>query len=229
MVSLEVFLAWVLQEGAPPSTLRARMQRLLLVLEDIVVQLPASSVQVERQHANIQLDASAHRFVPKRPGAIQADSYIMSCVLEHADLFRHVDQEVLGSGARRRRVSAAMRNRKVDSAAPGEGLSMRRAGLTEEGTVKGRPGLLKGLLCESELCWRSLFSLVLYLHLVPALTQSLCLCRSNPLFQKAWSIPCCLRSVRCGSARKEQTKTRRVSGFNAFQQKHKRLGIITRL
>ena len=128
--------------------MRMRMLRFRLLLEDILAQLPASSVQVERQHANVQLDASAHRMAPQRPSTIQANSYLMNCILEHSELFRNIDSEIVGKGTKRKRVQTTLRGRVVDSAAPANGLR-RSTCFTDEGHVRGRNGLLKGLLPSS--------------------------------------------------------------------------------
>ena len=119
-----------------------RMTRFQAVLFDLLQDLPCSSVEVERSHANMQTD---HHSAPKRPSTVQADTYVAHAVLEHNLVSRHLELEIFGSKGKKK-VRRVLQGRKVETTAPGNGLTMRRPHLTEEGTVRGRKGLLKGML-----------------------------------------------------------------------------------
>ena len=113
-------------------------------MRDILLQGPASSVEVEKQHANLQTDAEAKKSVGRRAHTIQKDSYIMSCCLEHSSTLAGVMTETLGKT--KKKVMRVFRNaRLLDSSAPA-GLRVARSKMGEQGHVKGRPGLLKGML-----------------------------------------------------------------------------------
>ena len=140
----QVFLGWVLADGISEEVKVKRMTRLRLVLADVLLELPASTVEVERSHANLQTDASPHKHNPKRPSNVQLDSYIMAAVLEHNQLSQQVEHEVFKEG--KGRVQRVLRSRSIESAAPGNGLRMGRPNLNDDGTVRRRKGLLKGLL-----------------------------------------------------------------------------------
>ena len=126
-----------------------RMQRLQLALKDLLQDIPASSVEVERSHTSLQNDCSSQRIVPKRPGHIQADSYIAHTTLQHAAITKHLETEVFGKHGKSK-VRRVMKGRVMESAVAGNGLTTKRPKLTEGGTVKGRTGLLKGLLSETQ-------------------------------------------------------------------------------
>ena len=121
------------------------MARLRMVLKDVLLELPASTVDVERSHANLQVDASAHKSVPKRPTSLQIDSYIMSVTLAHSQTSKQLETEVFGKQGKLQ-VHRMLRFRQLETAAPGHGLRLARVKLNADGTVKGRTGLLKGLL-----------------------------------------------------------------------------------
>ena len=120
------------------------MQHLQLLLGDILAQLPTSSIDVERSHANTQIDVAAHKAVPKRPSSIQADAYTTAVSLDHSRLKKLIEDEVLGKAALR--VKRTLRARRVETAAPGAGVALKRPNFNEDGTVRGRSGLLRGLL-----------------------------------------------------------------------------------
>ncbi|CAE7247860.1 unnamed protein product [Symbiodinium sp. CCMP2592] len=91
-----VFIDWVLSDNIPLPKQMRRLQHLRLLLGDVLLQLPTSTVDVERSHANIQVDASNHKAVPKRPANIQADSLITHTVLEHSQVKALVEDASLG-------------------------------------------------------------------------------------------------------------------------------------
>ena len=139
-----VFIDWVLSDNIPLPKQMRRLRHLKLLLGDVLLQLPTSTVDVERSHANIQVDASNHKAVPKRPANIQADSLITHTVLEHSQVKALVEDASLGDAASR--VRRTMRARRIESAAPGSGMLVAREGLNADGTVRRRPGMLKGML-----------------------------------------------------------------------------------
>eukprot|EP00439_Symbiodinium_sp_Y106_P040833 s1043_g5.t1 len=112
-----VFIDWVLSDNIPLPKQMRRLRHLKLLLGDVLLQLPTSTVDVERSHANIQVDASNHKAVPKRPANIQADSLITHTVLEHSQVKALVEDASLGDAASR--VRRTMRARRIESAAPG--------------------------------------------------------------------------------------------------------------
>ncbi|CAE7227113.1 unnamed protein product [Symbiodinium sp. CCMP2592] len=139
----EVLLAWVLADGVSATVRQKRMQRLKIILEDIVVAIPSTSVQVERQHANIQTDSAANKRIPQRAGGVQANSYVTTAFLAHKKVRSCLESEKFGVA--KARIRRTMKSR--CAAAPFLGLTQKRkAKITDEGTVKGRNGLLKGLL-----------------------------------------------------------------------------------
>ncbi|CAE7274608.1 unnamed protein product [Symbiodinium sp. CCMP2592] len=140
----KVFLDWALGPSLSHEHKLERVAHVQMVLRDVLGQLPLSSIDVERSHANIQVDMNASKAVPKRPSNAQCDSYICCVSLEHEHTKKQVELETLG--IKQDRVKKTMRARKVETSAPGNGLSLRRSGFNSDGTVKGRDGLLKGLL-----------------------------------------------------------------------------------
>lgn len=115
-----------------------------VLLRDVLGQLPLSSIDVERSHANVQVDMNATKPVPKRPSNAQCDAYICAVALEHEYTKKQVELETLGANPNR--VKKSMRARKIETGAPGNGICLGRLGFNADGTVKGRDGLLKGLL-----------------------------------------------------------------------------------
>ena len=140
----QVFLGWVLADGITREAKLRRMTRLRLVLADVLTELPASTVEVERSHANLQTDATENKSNPKRPSNVQLDSYVMAAILAHSQLSQHVEHEVFKEG--KGRVQRVLRSRSIESAAPANGLRLGRPNLNDDGTVRRRTGLLKGLL-----------------------------------------------------------------------------------
>ena len=145
-----MLIGWVLADNVGREVQLRRMARLNLFLQDILLELPASTVDIERAHANLQVDASAHKSVPKRPTSIQADSYVMGATLAHAHLSKHLESEIFGERGKLL-VQRLLRSRRLETAAPGNGLQMARPNINEDGFVRKRTGLLKGLLSVSQL------------------------------------------------------------------------------
>ena len=79
-------MTWASADSLSHDEQLRRVGHLQLILTDVIAQLPASSVDVERQHANTQVDVSHGKSVPKRPTNIQADSYTCAVTLVHVVL-----------------------------------------------------------------------------------------------------------------------------------------------
>ena len=109
------------------------------------MQLPASSVEVEKQHSNIRLDAECKRGPPKRPTTLQMDSYVMSAFLSHQSTLEAVKEECFGSA--KTKVSRVFRKaRCLDTSAPAGGFVPKRKRHATRARA-GRTGLLSSLLC----------------------------------------------------------------------------------
>ncbi|CAK9068864.1 unnamed protein product [Durusdinium trenchii] len=127
---------------------KERFAEVTAALKDALIEPPASSVEVEKQRANFQVDANVTKANTKRPLTLQLDSYILSCLLEHRRFTEHLEKQCWG--ADHSKVLRWMKGRMVDSTAPTSKLSLRKTSeLNSAGTVKRRPGLLKGLLLEA--------------------------------------------------------------------------------
>ena len=79
---------------------RKRYETAKSFLQDILLELPASSVEVEKAHANLQYDIHVYCSNAKTPSRIQRDSYVMSAVLEHQRLKEAVEETCLGENQR---------------------------------------------------------------------------------------------------------------------------------
>ena len=186
------------------------MQHLQLLLGDILAQLPTSSIDVERSHANTQVDVAAHKAVPKRPSSIQADAYTGAVSLDHSRLKKLIEDEVLGKAALR--VKRTLRARRVETAAPGAGVALKRPNFNEDGTVRGRSGLLRGLLQHVQNQNREVVE--------DSRTVEYSRIDNNRTF-RGWAP----RSVKAGGVHRTGQKWRKVSPFNAFQKAQKCLSI----
>ena len=131
-------------KGGPEQDTPVRVAAVQQLFWDLLLELPGSSVEVEKQHANIQVDCQIHRSSAKRTTTIQANSYVMAAVLEHNTVKSMVEKECMGgmAGAARR----VMRKRIIDSSAPTGALFLKKKGFKPDFTVKKRDGLLKGML-----------------------------------------------------------------------------------
>ena len=142
-----MFLAWLLADGISEPVRLKRMCRLKVILTDLLSTLPATSVGIERQHANIQLDTTAKK-VPPRAGSVQANSYATTAYLAHEQILQALEKQAFGDS--QVRIKRALRSRLVHSGAPLMGLGRDRSKLNVDGTVKRRGGLLKGMLWVSQ-------------------------------------------------------------------------------
>lgn len=112
---------------------------------DILIQLPLSSVEVEKQHANLQLDTRSFRGGTKRPTTLQFNSYLMSTVLAHRILKRAIESCALGNSTGK--VKRLLKNRVLEMAAPNLTGKVRcNSQVRTDGSVKRRSGTLKGIL-----------------------------------------------------------------------------------
>ena len=138
----KVLMDYIFGRDTAPLVQLQRMKKVKAALRDLIMELPSSSVEVERQHANQLVEAKGSA---KRATTLQHSSYISSVRLEHSAVFSAVEEEVLGQ--KKTMVRRLLKRRRIDT--PGAaGLSLKRGRnqMTKAGTVKRRPGLLKGLL-----------------------------------------------------------------------------------
>jgi len=111
------------------------------------MQLPVTSVEIERQHANIQLDCHIQRSNAVKPSTVQMDAYTTSCILEHQGLKQGIERICFGKSSKK--VHRLLHARTVDQTGPSYGkkiqskLKVRADGTA---TVKRRGKLLSGLL-----------------------------------------------------------------------------------
>ena len=75
----------------------SRFETIQQFLRDVLLEIPASSVEVEKSHSNLQVDITTQRNTGKSEKSIQRDSYIMSAVLEHENLKDAVETVCFGS------------------------------------------------------------------------------------------------------------------------------------
>ena len=100
---IQVFIDWLLAPGLAQDAALRRLQRVQELFLDILLVLPASSVEVERSHANTQVDINATKNTPPRPTTIQANTYLASALLAHQQIREAVDKETFGAAASRMR------------------------------------------------------------------------------------------------------------------------------
>ena len=139
----QVFAGWLLAPQVSEETRLHRLRRLQILFEDLLCVIPSTSVEVERQHANLQVDVEPG-FKPKQPSTVQSCSYLMSTVLAHSKLREEVEKECFGEGKARVRRVLSSRATPVDG--PAVSMRSRARQIAEDGTVKRRTGLLKGML-----------------------------------------------------------------------------------
>jgi hypothetical protein len=80
---------------------------------DVVYLAPASSVQVEKLHANTQLGNPHERHAGRKPKTLHQNTYVMSAYLEHRRIKKYVEKEQFGQN--KTRASALLRKRVVSS------------------------------------------------------------------------------------------------------------------
>ncbi len=118
------------------------------LLRDLLLELPASSVDVEKMHANVQQDVQLHRSNGKWPTTVQRNSYIMSAVLAHQNTKDSTEKCVLESA--KGKVCRLLRNRVTEAPELTLSTGSRRDGLSTYGCVKKKQNsLLKGLMSAS--------------------------------------------------------------------------------
>ena len=110
-----------------------KVKELQDLLRDVLMELPLSSVQVEKQHACLQRDSGYHKLVPRRPHTVQASSYIMTVAKEFQSIKSNLEKECFGS---RRKVSRMLLKREVESARP-TSLSLRKEVERKTSSCKG--------------------------------------------------------------------------------------------
>ena len=102
----------------------ARVDQLKSLLKDVLLELPASSVEVEKVHSNALVDLAVVRNNSRKPGTCQLDHYVMSVALEHNALKTASECHVMGS--HRKKVLRLTRNLAHDSTGPDMCLSRKR-------------------------------------------------------------------------------------------------------
>lgn len=108
-------------------------------LQDILLELPASSVEVEKAHANLQHDIHTYCSNAKTPRIIQRDSYIMSAVLAHQSFKESVEKTCLGKA--KGKIGRLLRERTEERAE-----LLLSLGKPKTSRKSAKNSLLKGLL-----------------------------------------------------------------------------------
>ncbi|CAE7261835.1 unnamed protein product, partial [Symbiodinium sp. KB8] len=121
----DVYMKYVLDGNIDDRQKEARFQQVKSLLRDILIELPASSVEIEKMHANTLLDNKVWRQEAKGPSRCQMDTYTTGVSLEHEQLKMACEQQCLGKG--RRRTLRLLQTRLCDSSGPNNlGLNVRR-------------------------------------------------------------------------------------------------------
>ena len=121
----KVLLTYIFHQNGPSGDARMRFEEVKAFVVDLLTQIPASSVEVEKHHANCQVDCAVHRYNAKRAPTTQANSLIMSAMLDHQALKQAAEGCAFGKAAGR--VKRLLKQRVVG--APGQNV---RAGCTAE-------------------------------------------------------------------------------------------------
>ena len=95
---------------------RLGVQKLVNLLWDALLHMPASSVNVEKLHANTQETATAHR-AGRTEKSLQLHTYVMSARLEHKRLKQSAEDETLGLS--KHRAGRLLSSRVVARSLPG--------------------------------------------------------------------------------------------------------------
>ena len=141
----KVFLRDIFARGLSPDDRVARFARFQALVTDLLSHVPASSVEVEKQHAGVQLETDSRRGGSKRAAPLQRDSYVLSAYQDHRATLQAVEVTCIGAG--KRGVNSLLgRSRLLDTTAPAANLRQTRAGFAPTGGVKRRRGLLNGML-----------------------------------------------------------------------------------
>lgn len=116
-----------------------RMQEMQSLLRDVLRDLPASTIQVEKLHANVQVVCRSDRAHAPRQKTVHQNTYIMVANQQHASLKSALEDELLGDN--RGKVMRLLSSRVVQSSAP-TSLSLRKV---KKNQVKTRHGLADGI------------------------------------------------------------------------------------
>ena len=93
-----------------------RVKAFQALVVDGLVHIPASSVQVERLHANLQVNNFTRHMAGRQASVIQQNSYLVSTFLEQQVLRSAIDSECLGDN--KTRASALLRRRSAEESLP---------------------------------------------------------------------------------------------------------------
>lgn len=94
-----------------------KVRAILELFRDALFHIPASSVEVEKLHANTQRNCQAHK-TGRSPHTVQQNSYVMSVAAEHRRLKQAVEDETLGVD--RRSAGGLLHRRVASSTTPGK-------------------------------------------------------------------------------------------------------------
>ncbi|CAE7224835.1 unnamed protein product, partial [Symbiodinium sp. CCMP2456] len=116
----QVLMKEVFAPGLTTDDREARYASVQSMIRDLLLHVPASSVEVEKQHAGVQIESDTRRAGAKRPTNLQRDSYILSTMQDHAATLQAVEAESFGAG--KRKVNLLLRHaRLLDTTAPAAG------------------------------------------------------------------------------------------------------------
>ena len=109
--------------------------------------------EVEKAHANIQVDIVGRRAAPKRPYTLQQDSFILFANLEHKALLDAVEEETFGSS--KQKIHRVLSSRLLHSSCmstTGMSSAAYKKRFSVSDLSQRRPNVLSGLLLEPQ--WR---------------------------------------------------------------------------
>ncbi|CAE7291626.1 unnamed protein product, partial [Symbiodinium sp. KB8] len=117
----QVLVKQLFEPGMTADDREARYASIQNMIRDLLLHIPASSVEVEKQHAGVQIESDTRRAgAKKRPTNLQRDSYILSTMQDHAATLQAVEAECFGAG--KRKVNLLLRRaRLLDTTAPAAG------------------------------------------------------------------------------------------------------------
>ena len=129
----QVFYKYVFRDNRPDDIL-ARASSLRRLLADVLLELPASSVEVEKLHSNTLVDHAIVGSNAKQACSCQMDNYLMSVMLDY-NFVKGASQENC-LGVARGKFMRMVSKRAYDSTAPRLSLRRKRAALQEEDQVQ---------------------------------------------------------------------------------------------
>ena len=131
----ELLFKFVLANGLSQEQQQQRTQEVQQLLQDVLRDLPASTVQVEKLHANVQSIFRSDRAHAPRQKTVHVDSYLLAARQQHECMKTAVERDIFGE--ERGKVLRVLSGRVVQSSAPTT-LTVRKAKKTQ---LKPRPTL----------------------------------------------------------------------------------------